>query len=108
MFDFKAYQKFTDTTATYPGANKDDSKELTYLALGLAGETGETVDHIKKWMRSNFEKPIDVPKIKLELGDILYYYSRILKCLNLTIEEVAQANIDKLQDRQKNGTLHNR
>lgn len=74
---------------------------LVMGALGLAGEVGELVDHIKKVRYHGHA--LDVEYIKKELGDILWYDSLIAKILELTLNEVGETNIYKLTGRYPDG-----
>lgn len=109
--DFKTYQKFTNTTAKYP-----QDQAFPYLALGLNGESGEVAEIIKKIVRK--QMPFDILKdqtilepdslrqqIKAELGDVLWYVAQICEQANLDLEEVAQANVDKLTQRTKENNI---
>ncbi len=70
---------------------------LTVSALGLCGEAGEFADLWKKI--SYHDHPMDTTKLCEELGDILWYVQRACSALDVTMKEVAQANIDKLKIR---------
>ena len=48
---FHAYQVQAVTTAVYPGQNAFQG--LTYAVLGLAGESGETAEQVKKTWRDD-------------------------------------------------------
>ena len=50
MLDFATYQKQALTTAVYPGRGEGN---FTYPALGLAGETGEVCEKLKKAIRDD-------------------------------------------------------
>jgi len=52
------------------GAERSDLR-LAILALGVAGEAGEVVDLVKKWIGHN--KSRDISAIQKELGDVLWY-----------------------------------
>ena len=41
-----------------------------------------------------------------ELGDVLWYVANVAHELNITLEEVASRNIEKLQSRKKRDKLH--
>jgi NTP pyrophosphatase (non-canonical NTP hydrolase) len=69
--------------------------------LGLAGETGEVVEHIKKWVGHGHD--LDVDKVKKELGDVLWYISELATVMDLSMEEIARANIRKLEERYPKG-----
>ncbi|MDR0975386.1 MAG: nucleoside triphosphate pyrophosphohydrolase family protein [Christensenellaceae bacterium] len=75
----------------------DPEKEIVYYALGLAGETGEVVEHIKKHYRDGRE--IDKEAIKKELGDVLWYIAGFSHVLGFDMSEIAEANVKKLKAR---------
>ena len=100
---FKEYQKLSRKTAIYPDLNKN----FIYPTLGLAGETGEVVENIKKIVRDK-NKLIDKKtksELSKELGDVLWYLSQLAAELNISLDEIAVKNIEKLQSRKKRGTL---
>lgn len=74
---------------------------IIWNAIGLAGETGEVVDHIKKAIFH--QHGLDREKVKEELGDVLWYIAGLSTQLGFTLEEVMKANISKLQTRYQNG-----
>lgn len=67
--NLSTYQELAKRTATHPDPNAD-MYEL--MALGLIGETGEVVDLIKKHKFHGV--PMDVEKLKKEVGDCLWYF----------------------------------
>lgn len=69
--------------------------------LGLAGETGEVVDLVKKELFH--AKPRDNLKILNELGDVLWYFTLCLHVFGFTYEQVAEANVNKLRKRFPEG-----
>lgn len=107
MLTFNTYQHESFKT-WYP---KEFTKQLdgkfnkgfTQALLGLFGETGEVSEKIKKSIRDGNE--IDKIEIGKELGDVLYYLARITEYFDLTLEEVAELNIEKLADRQKRNKI---
>ena len=40
------------------------------------------------------------------MGDVLWYVANLAKELGISMDEVAQKNIEKLQSRQQRGELH--
>jgi NTP pyrophosphatase (non-canonical NTP hydrolase) len=66
-------------------------------ALGIAGEAGEVVDVIKKHVMYN--KPLDIPKIIEELGDLEFYLEGLRQNIGISRDETLAANIDKLGKR---------
>ncbi len=102
--NFKEYQEKSRKTALYPNIGNN----FVYPTLGLAGEAGEVAEKIKKVIRDK-EGIIDDAtreEIKKELGDVIWYLSQIASELNLSFDEVAEFNIEKLASRMKRGKLH--
>lgn len=79
-----------------------EKMDLNHMALGVAGEAGEIVDCIKK--HTIYNQPLNVVNLKEEIGDMLFYVTRILDTQELTIEECLQANQDKLNKRYPEST----
>jgi NTP pyrophosphatase (non-canonical NTP hydrolase) len=98
--DWTEYKIFTRTTAIYP---KDNAIE--YLALGLASEAGEVAGVVKKKIRDNTYSLEYKQKMKKEMGDCFWYLARLCDELDLSIQEVLEANVDKLQSRKQRDKL---
>lgn len=79
------------------------SKSLVYLVTGLGGEAGELQSIYAKWVRDGGR--LDVTNVKKELGDILWFVSAIAEYCCIDLDDVAQANIDKLESRKQRGTI---
>ena len=110
VIDWNAYEEATNATAVYPHANTGSVEELAYIALGLAGECGESVDCIKKIYRGREQqddKKVQELEEKLheELGDVLWYLARMTKAMNFNLEELMEANLKKLNIRAEDGEL---
>lgn len=69
--------------------------------LGLFGEGGELADIYKKFMYQNH--PYDRTHLIKELGDVLWYVAEIATGLGVSLDIVAQMNIDKLKARYPEG-----
>lgn len=69
--------------------------------LGLAGEAGECADLVKKHYYQD-ERNIYADLID-ELGDCLWYVAETASALGVTLEEVAQHNVEKLRKRYPEG-----
>jgi NTP pyrophosphatase (non-canonical NTP hydrolase) len=96
------YQDAIKKFAIYPGAGTGNIAALSYTALGLTEEAGEYSGKIAKLLRDDvFETQLAAK----ELGDTLWQLTRAATELNLTLEQVAQMNIDKLTKRLKDGTI---
>jgi len=101
-YTFDLYQKDVSQFAIYPDANTGSNTELSYLALGLGGESGEVLEKVKKLIRDGVFEPEDVAK---ELGDVLWYISRICNALGYEMGHVANMNYNKLNDRMKRNVI---
>ena len=114
--DFKEYQKLASQTAIYLDKFKMIYERipepvmkylgLSYTANGL-GEVGEIQGKVKKILRDQGGNITDANREDLmkELGDVLWYVSAMCSELGLSMEEVAQSNIDKLFDRKQRDKL---
>lgn len=100
--DFDTYQEQIADFAVYPDKDTGSKMELAYLALGLTGEAGEAAEKVKKYIRDGTLVPADVAK---ELGDVLWYLTRLANALKFDLYDVASMNVQKLQDRQERGKL---
>jgi len=100
--ELSEYQRLSRSTAHYPR-----NEALTYPALGLAGEAGEFADHAKKVIRDDGGQVTDERRAAMskELGDVLWYVAQLATELGLDLDEIAQANLDKLLSRQRRGVL---
>ena len=116
--DFKRYEKFVDAVTS------DSSKDFVYLAdrlveldrkganierlttsrVGLAAESGEFLEIIKKmvfqgkpWNDANREHLI------IELGDVMWYVAQACMALDIDFDEVIERNVQKLEKRYPGG-----
>ena len=103
--DFQTYQQRARTTAVYPDCGRGN---WTYPALGLAGETGEICEKLKKALRDDGGRisPERHALLAKELGDVLWYVSALCSELGLDLQAVAEANLAKLAQRRAAGKLH--
>lgn len=101
--NFEEYQIKSRKTAKYPDAGNN----FIYPTLGLAGESGEIAEKIKKVLRDSGGVVSDEAKdaLKLELGDVLWYVSQLAAELGLSLENIAEANIEKLYSRMERSKL---
>ena len=118
--DFKRYEKFVDAVTS------DSSKDFVYLAdrlveldrkganierlttsgVGLAAESGEFLEIVKKmvfqgkpWNSDNREHLI------IELGDVMWYVANACIALDVDFEEVIEMNVKKLEKRYPGGSF---
>lgn len=92
------YQELAMRTVN-PKLNKDEM--LINSVMGLCGESGEAIDIVKKWFAHGHE--LDREHLKKELGDIAWYLAEASSALGFTLEEILEANIDKLRKRYPEG-----
>ena len=118
--DFKRYEKFVDAVTS------DSSKDFVYLAdrlveldrkganierlttagVGLAAESGEFLEIVKKmvfqgkpWNDDNREHLI------IELGDVMWYVANACKALDISFDDVIRRNVTKLEKRYPGGSF---
>lgn len=112
MTTFKEYQELSRRTGRFISEEVEDEGArttqrnlfLAYGGLGLAGESGEVVEIIKKV--SYHDHPLDYVKkleLKKELGDVLWYIAYLCSVLDLDMGEIAEENIEKLKLRYPEG-----
>ncbi|WP_328211821.1 nucleoside triphosphate pyrophosphohydrolase family protein [Cytobacillus firmus] len=95
------FQELSKRTQPVAKTTDDFKKNLSNYAMGLAGEAGEVIDALKKTIYHGHE--LDRMEVMKELGDVLHYISGLATMLDIELENVARANIVKLQKRYPNG-----
>lgn len=92
------YQKLAMITL-----NKELSQDEILLnsVMGLCGESGEAIDIVKK---HHFHgHTLDKEKLIKELGDVAWYLAEAATALDLPLEDILTANIEKLKKRYPEG-----
>lgn len=112
------YQERAVSTAIYPG--QGTYLGLSYVNAKLNGEAGEVSEHVGKILRDDYGPeefheavfmspiPLSVERrgmLLLELGDVLWYVAAMAKELDLTLEQLAEVNLEKLALRKARGKL---
>ena len=92
------YQRLAMTTLN-PALDKKDV--LINGVMGLCGESGEAIDIVKKWLAQGHE--LDKERLAKELGDIAWYLAETATALDLKLEDILEANIEKLKKRYPEG-----
>ncbi len=101
---FEEYATICRKTAFYPDAGTGSMTELSYLALGLAGESGEFVDCIKKRLRDGCDHVNDITdaqkeQIRMEAGDIVWYLGQLFRTFDFDFQTLLNDNVEKLRQR---------
>lgn len=98
--NFDDYQTAIESFAVYPREEK--LAAIGYLTLGLNGEAGEVAELVKKAIR-NDGKITDERRAQIvdEIGDVLWYISRIAAEFDVSLSEVAEKNLTKLNQRKE-------
>jgi|TARA_E500000305_G_scaffold109495_2_gene114626 NTP pyrophosphatase (non-canonical NTP hydrolase) len=85
------YTDFTRKTARYP-----KRREKEYLMLGLMNEAGEVGGAFKKEIRDRID---NTDLIIDEMGDVLWYLTRLCDVYDIKLSELMVNNMDKLFNR---------
>jgi len=121
MIDFKRYEEFVDAVTS--NSSKDfvsladrlgeldregaNIERLTTAGVGLAAESGEFLEIVKKmvfqgkpWNNDNREHLI------IELGDVMWYVAQACMALEIDFEDVVKGNVKKLEKRYPGGSFN--
>lgn len=106
--NLKTYQRQSATTDLTPDQylNRLQSMPafktaLLHYTVGISTEAGELGDTLKRYIF--YQQPLDVANIKEELGDLLWYMTRLASALGITLEEILEHNSEKLSKRYHSG-----
>ena len=120
MIDFDKYTHFVDAVTS--DSSKDfvaladrlgeldregaNIERLTTAGVGLAAESGEFLEIVKKmvfqgkpWNDDNREHLI------IELGDVMWYVANACKALDISFDDVIRGNVRKLEKRYPGGSF---
>lgn len=99
---FTFYQRNAARTARERHSFDDPRhSRIAVASMGLAGESGELIDALKKWVAHGHE--LNLTHVEKELGDILWYVAEIATVLDLKLSDIAEKNQDKLAARYPEG-----
>ncbi|KKS53989.1 MAG: putative pyrophosphatase [Candidatus Magasanikbacteria bacterium GW2011_GWA2_42_32] len=87
--------------------HKNKGQNFIYPTLGLAGETGEVAEKVKKILRDKNGVVDEQTKesLKKELGDVLWYLSQLATEFDLSLDDIADTNLKKLLSRLERGKI---
>ena len=114
---FDKYTQFVNSVTSTPSQDSDAFiyrlqelggdvaiHRLLTAAVGISAESGEFMEIVKKMIFQG--KPCNednLEHLKIELGDVLWYVAQACMALDISFEEVADMNIDKLSKRYPDG-----
>jgi NTP pyrophosphatase (non-canonical NTP hydrolase) len=106
--DFYEYEENCHHTDVGTSAQDSMSPGWLYYVLGIAGESGELCEKVKKLFRDKGGVVDDEFKEMLikESGDVLWYLTRLADQFGIRLEDIAIANSKKLLDRMRRGVIH--
>ena len=77
-----------------------DLHDLFIMTAGIGGETGEVLEILKKAERGKMHgKKIDLEHLTEELGDVLYYLKMLCSYHKISLSDVLQKNVMKIDVR---------
>lgn len=82
-----------------------EKAHLLHMAVGVAGEGGELLDAMKRYVI--YCKALDRENLVEELGDLEFYMQSIRDTVGITREEVLEYNMKKLSERYAKLTYSN-
>lgn len=98
MEEVHSYPQFVENLCREMNTPVDTA---VHAGMGVAGEAGEVIDLIKKtWA---YDRPWDTDKLIEELGDLRFYYQKLLNMLLLTDSDIQGQNMRKLAKRYPDG-----
>lgn len=106
--EFNDYQKECRKTDLGTSAQDVLNPGWLYYVLGIAGETGELIEKIKKLFRDKkgiIDQEFKDVVIK-EMGDIMWYQARLCDQFDIEYDTISKTNIEKLLDRLDRNVLH--
>ena len=121
MIDFKQYEEFVDAVTS--DASKDfvsladrmgeldregaNIERLTTAGVGLAAESGEFLEIVKKMVfQGKPLTPDNREHLIIELGDVMWYVAQACMALDIPFDDVITTNIKKLEKRYPGGSFN--
>lgn len=97
--DFQSYQEKALQTDRVPTRADSSNVPIIVPMLGLAGEAGQLLSEYKKHLRDGEAHRLFKERVSEELGDLLWYIANIASKFDLQLDEIATANLSKVQTR---------
>ena len=73
--------------------------------MGLLAESGEVAGIFQKLLRGDFDADVAATKLHKELGDVLWHVAAIAHDNGWHLDDIANANIEKLTSRQMRNVI---
>lgn len=101
--DANEYQKLAARTLLKKPIQVPTEREYMIIwgAVGLAGESGELLNEVKKQIMHSHG--FNLERLKTEAGDCIWYLAAICTTLGIDLGTVMQENVDKLKIRYPEG-----
>lgn len=100
--DSKEYQEqILSAVLTLPDQLTPEQKTMIHACIGLTTEAGEVADILKRHLF--YGEPLIKEEILEEAGDTLWYLVLALSAVGLTLDQVMEANMEKLKIRYASG-----
>lgn len=90
------YQLLAMRTASH----KYNKSKLNHALHGMVGEIGEIHSIYQKVYQGH---EVDEMKLKLEIGDLLWFIAEYIDAMGWNMDEIMEMNIEKLRKRFPNG-----
>jgi NTP pyrophosphatase (non-canonical NTP hydrolase) len=76
-----------------------------YALLNLAAEAGEVLGKVAKHIRDGGDEEALRQNIKKELGDVMWMVAAVAADFDLTLSEICEHNIEKLNSRKERNVI---
>ena len=93
--DFAEYQKRAQLTDQVT----EEPNRMIVPLLGMAGELGSLLVEYKKYLRDGPAHRLFKEQFAEELGDIQWYLSNLASKMDISLDELARKNLEKLRER---------
>ena len=95
------YQNTNRMTKQFPNNQVGVIFRLSQGLMGLCGESGESIDILKKHLYQGHE--LNREHLVNELGDVAWYLALSADALGYSLEEILKKNLEKLARRYPDG-----
>ena len=81
-----------------------ESNNREYLVYGLGAEAGEVLDVFAKAVRDK-QGQVPLDPLKKELGDALFFVAMLAEKYDMSLDDVAISNVNKLRSRKERNVI---